>query len=112
MSKISDGITNSGLFAHNADGGIDAIKKLGEVAKKVGNPKAAKKVITENLKIFAKYPLVDLNWLLALAEHYKVTETEEWQIFKRQMIYESKQKGETENEEFTHLGRADDQKVS
>ena len=91
MCKLSDGISCSGLLQPQI-AGRDAIKFLSDSAKKIitaSKPKSSKP-FKEGIKNFADNPMLDLNWLLALAEHYKVTETEEWQIFKRQRIFEAK----------------------
>ena len=57
----------------------------------------------KGFETIANYPLVDLNWLAALAWHYKVTETEEWKVFRQQQIAEVKRSGEDLNESFITL---------
>ena len=68
------------------EGGIDVLKKLIAAREKILRPKVAKKMLVDNLKTIAKYPLVDLNWLNALAKHYKIAEDEKWIEFKAKSI--------------------------
>lgn len=90
----------------------DTMKKAIDAAEALLKKKLDKKKTTAALEAIKKYPLVDLNWLLALAEHYKVFDDKEWHLFKRQQIAESRQRGEDQNEEMIALKRADHTKMS
>ena len=74
--------------------------------------KTDRKKMSSALEAIKNSPLVDLNWLLALAEHYKVCDEPEWLLFKRQQIIDNKQRGEDQNEEMIALKRADHTKMS
>ena len=76
----------------------DALNHVTRLTEAWLKKKTDRKKMNSALEAIKKSPLVDLNWLLALAEHYNVCDEPEWLLFKRQQIIENKQKGEDQNE--------------
>ena len=62
-----------------AEGGNAVIKAIDALRK------ARSTSFNEREKVFAElneYPLIDLNWLCVLIEHFQVDQEEEWRQFK------------------------------
>ena len=62
-------------------------------------------------KNIAETPLVDINWLMKLAEHYGCTKDQEWKLFKQQTNEKFRTAGKNENESFIRLSQAENKKM-
>ena len=77
MSKVSDALTcssqlNPPLIAEEGNAVIRATKALEKAGSKLSSKRE------EGFAELKKYPLVDLNWLCVLIEHFQVDKEEEW----------------------------------